>query len=191
MRLEVAHAAARIICEQGINDYAAAKSRAAQQIFGSTRGALPSNIEIAQGIREYLQVFDYEPWQQRLHALRHTAVKAMELTADFSPLATGAVVSGLATVRSAVRLHLFCPFDEALDFFLGDRNIPFDEDEVRVKHPSGRELVRPSSVFVAQDVEVQLVVFAQEDRRWSPLSAIDGKPMTRWDLAAVRASLSN
>lgn len=191
LRAEVAQAAARMICEQGIIDYAAAKQRAAEQIFGHARGAMPSNSEVADGIRDYLQVFEYEQWQQRLSALRQTAIKAMELTQEFSPLATGAVVSGLATVRSAVRLHLFCPFDEALDFFLGDRNIPFDEDEVRVKHPSGREIVRPSSVFMAEDVEVQLLVFAEEDRRWSPLSGIDGKPMERWDLTKLRASLNH
>ncbi|MGJ8669376.1 MAG: hypothetical protein ACSHXK_07815, partial [Oceanococcus sp.] len=181
LRQELAQAAARIICEQGVKDYAVAKTRAAEQL-GQQRGPLPRNSEVAESVMEYLRVFQNEEWLQRLRVLRETAIQAMQLTDCFDPRAVGAVVSGLATLRSTVSVHLYCPFDEALDFFLGDRNIPFDGDEVRLKHPAGHELRKPTCVFMAQDVEVQLVVFAEDERRWSPLSPIDGKPMQRWGL---------
>ena len=184
----MAQAAARIICEQGVKDYAVAKSRAVDQL-GQQRGPLPSNNEIAESVLEYLRVFQHEEWQQRLRRLRQTAVQAMQLTDCFDPRAVGAVVSGLATLRSVVSLHLFCPFDEAIDFFLGDRNIPFDDDEVRLRHPAGHELRKPTCVFMAQDVEVQLVAFSEDEQRWSPLSSIDGKPMQRWDISMVKSSL--
>ena len=189
LRAELAQAAARIICEQGVKDYAAAKSRAAEQLLGHQRGPLPSNSEIADCVLDYLRLFQEQEWLQRLRQMRQTALQAMQLTQDFDPRAVGAVVNGLATIRSVVSLHLFCPFDEAIDFFLGDRNIPYDHDEVRFKHPAGHELRKPCCVFMAQDVEVQLVVFAEHEKRWSPLSAIDGKPMQRWDVAALKSSL--
>lgn len=188
-RQELAQAAARLICEQGMLDYAQAKQRAAQQLSGRDRQALPSNSEIAEAVLEHLRLFEGELWQQRLAGLRRVGLEAMRLTAEFSPRATGALVNQLATVRSAAILHLFCPFDEALDFFLADRNIPFDAEEQRLRHPDGREIRRPSCIFMAGEVEVQLLVFAEEDARWSPLSPIDGRPMPRWTAEQLQASL--
>lgn len=190
LRSEIAREAARLMCEQGVKDFAVAKSKATERLTGSSRAPAPSNVEVAESLRDYLEVMEGQTWSTRLRHLREIAIKAMELTAEFQPRAVGAVVNGLATPRSSVVLHLFSPFDEAVDFFLGDRNIPFDDEERRVIHPSGREMRRPSCVFLAEDTEVELVVFDQDDLRWAPLSPIDGKPMTRWDLPTLRARLA-
>lgn len=191
LRSEIAREAARLMCEQGVKDFALAKSKATESLTGGTRAPVPSNAEIAESVRDYLEVMDGAAWASRLRGLREIAIKAMQLTSEFSPRAVGAVVNGLATPRSSVVLHVFSPFDEALDFFLGDRNIPFDDEERRVLHPSGRELRRPSCLFLADETEVELVIFGLDDRRWSPLSPIDGKPMTRWDLPTLQASLAD
>lgn len=191
LRGEIAREAARLMCEQGVRDFALAKNKATESLTGGLRAPVPSNLEVAASLRDYLEVMDGEAWTTRLRDLRRIAIKAMQLTASFNPRAVGAVVNGLATPRSHVVLHLFSPFDEAVDFFLGDRNIPFDDDECRLLHPAGRELRRPTCVFLAEDTEVELVIFDQDDLRWAPLSPIDGKPMTRWDLPALQASLAD
>lgn len=190
-RHELARVAARMICEQGLRDFGQAKARAAHEVLGHDRGQWPSNQELADAVMEHLRLFEAAQWSQRLRHMRMIALEAMILTAEFSPRAVGAVVTGLATQRSPVILHLFCPFDEALDFFLGDRNIPFDDEEVAIRHPDGREIRRPSCVFMAEDTEVQLVVFAQDDLRWAPLSHIDARPMERWSQEQLEATIND
>lgn len=177
-RLEVADAAARIMAEQGVRDFAQAKQKAMSG-SGLGRGQAPSNLEIAQCLKNYLELFDGEAWRQRLATMREVALQAMDLCQAFTPRAVGAVENELATQRSVVQLHVFCAYDELLDLFLSERNIPFDSTEKRFRHPDGREIFRPCCVFVAGETEVEISIFAEDDVRWSPLSVIDGRPMRR------------
>lgn len=189
-RIEVARDAARLICEQGILDYRLAKNKALAQRGGLRSGA-PSNSEIADCVAEYLGLFQAEESQQRLLRLRQTAVQAMRLCAPFSPRAVGAVVSGLATIRSGVQLQLFCAFDEQIDWHLGENQIPFDTDERRLRRPNGQEIRCPSCVFVADGVDIELLIFGEDDILWSPLSPIDGKPMRRLTLPELEALMAD
>ena len=56
-RLLVAQEAARIIVEQGIEDYRLAKTKAAQRLGMSAGGSLPGNSEIEKAVSEYLKLF--------------------------------------------------------------------------------------------------------------------------------------
>ncbi len=188
LRVEVVQEAARLICEQGLRDYGQAKAKALATL-GSGRGAAPSNQEIADCVHEYLRIFDHEAWLARLSGLRRTALQAMRLCRDYQPRAVGAVVNELATARSPVQIHLFCPYDEALDLLLDEQQIPFDSIERRYRHPGGQELRRPVCAFVAGEFEVELTPFGEDDVRWSPLSPLDGRPMTRWTEAELRRAL--
>ncbi len=189
LRKEIARHAARLMCEQGILDFGLAKTKALDCVAGP-RGPTPTNLEIADCIADYLRVFEADESAQRLSRLRGIALKAMELCAPFSPRLVGAAVTGLAILRSPVQVHVFCAFDEVLDLHLGERNIPFDAIEKRFRHPDGREIRRPACVFVADDIDVELVIFAEDDVRWAPLSPVDGKPMTRWTVKDLRSAIS-
>ncbi len=189
LRDEIAREAARLICEQGLRDFGQAKAKALSSLGGG-RGAAPSNQEIAACVHEYLRVFDHQAWRARLLELRRTALRAMQLCRDYQPRAVGAVVNELATLRSPVQVHLFCPYDEALDLLLDEQQIPFDAIERRYRHPGGQELRRPVCAFVAGEVEVELTPFGEDDLRWSPLSPLDGRPMTRWTEAELRRALA-
>lgn len=177
-RLGVARESARLICEQGINDYRLAKDKAMQRL-GLERGPAPSNREIADCVADHLEIFEGDVWRERLVRMRTLARHATRLCAPFKPRLTGAVVSGLATRRSRVQLHLFAEFDEAVDLFLADQAIPYETGEKRLRHPDGREIRRPTCVFMAENVTIELVIFAEDDIRWSPQSPVDGKPMPR------------
>lgn len=189
LRVEIAQEAARLICEQGLRDYGQAKAKALSS-RGSGRGAAPSNQEIADCVLEYLRVFEPETWRARLLVLRETALRAMQLCRDYQPRAVGAVVNELATLRSPVQIHLFCPYDEVLDLLLDEQQIPFDAIERRYRHPGGQELRRPVCAFVAGEVEVELTPFGEDDLRWSPLSPVDGRPMTRWTEAELKQAIA-
>ena len=80
-RRVLAQEAARIIVEQGIEDYRAAKIKAAERLGMSTRGALPGNAEVEQAIGEHLALFGRESHLDLLRVLRRAALSAMELLA--------------------------------------------------------------------------------------------------------------
>ena len=73
-RMVLAQEAARIIVEQGIEDYRSAKLKAAERLGMSTRGALPGNPEIEKAVAEHLQLFGRESHSDLLRLLRRAAV---------------------------------------------------------------------------------------------------------------------
>ena len=56
----LAQEAARIIVEQGIQDYRLAKTKAAERLGLSTRGSLPGNPENEHAVGEHLKPFGRE-----------------------------------------------------------------------------------------------------------------------------------
>ena len=58
-RRMLAQEAARIIVEQGIQDFRVAKNKAAERLGLKDRGSLPGNSEIQQAVGEHLQLFSY------------------------------------------------------------------------------------------------------------------------------------
>jgi len=51
-------AAARIIAEDGLDDYAAAKRRAARQLGAEATQALPNNEEVEDALRAHLALYE-------------------------------------------------------------------------------------------------------------------------------------
>lgn len=187
-RADIAQEAARLLAEAGIRDWAFAKQKASSGL-GLRRAQMPSNVEVAEALRAYLQLFAAEETAANLQDLRALAKRLMPTLSAFEPRVVGAAVNGLATARSPLELHLFADPAERVDIFLADRGWPYEEDEARLRHPNGRELILPMCCLGSgQGPEVELTVFAEEDRRWSPASPIDGRPMTRWSLAELKAA---
>ncbi len=59
-RKMLAQEAARIIVEQGIQDYRVAKKKAAERLGMTGRGSLPGNPEIEHAVSEHLRLFGRE-----------------------------------------------------------------------------------------------------------------------------------
>jgi hypothetical protein len=106
-RTVLAQEAARIIVEQGIEDYRVAKLKAAERLGMSARGSLPGNTEIEKAVSEHLQLFGRETHLDLLRVLRRAALSAMELLAPFTPRLVGPVLHGTASANSPVNLHVF------------------------------------------------------------------------------------
>lgn len=190
LRAELAAETARLLAEEGMNDWGFAKVKAKQRL-GATRSLLPSNLEVAAALQSYLQTFMAEETAARLLALRQAARSLMRVLAEFQPLLAGPALSGLATPTSLVELHLFSDPPEKVDIFLANAGRHYEDDERRVRHPDGREQIVPSCVLEASaEVEVELLLFGEADRRWSPVSPVDGRPMQRWDIKALDAALA-
>ena len=82
-RRMLAQEAARIIVEQGIQDFRVAKTKAAERLGLKDRGSLPGNSEIEAAVGEHLELFGRESHFDLLQMLRRAALSAMEILSPF------------------------------------------------------------------------------------------------------------
>src|SRR5262249_44680340 len=73
MRARIAAAAARIMAEDGVDDFALAKRKAARSLGASETEALPANDEIEAELRAYRDLYQPEEHAQRIVELRSVA----------------------------------------------------------------------------------------------------------------------
>src|SRR3990172_2923697 len=85
MRARIAVVAARIMAEDGIEDFAMAKRKAARQLGAGDTQSLPDNDEIESELRVYQSLYQGEEQRERVRFLRNQALAAMERLADFKP----------------------------------------------------------------------------------------------------------
>src|SRR5262245_31912828 len=189
LRRALAQEAARIMSEQGIDDYARAKRKAAERLGATDIAVLPSNAEIEDALAEHHRLFDANTHSSTLTSLRRTALEAMRLLRKFEPRLVGPVLSGTASTHSEVNLHLFAEGSEPVALHLMEHNIPHRIAERRLRYEPNRQVAYPVVQFVAGNREIDAVVFPVDGIRQSPASPVDGRPMRRADTAEIEALL--
>jgi hypothetical protein len=189
-RKMLAQEAARIIVEQGIQNYRIAKNKAAERFGMSERGTLPGNSEIEQAVSEHLKIFGRESHLDLLRVLREAALSAMELLAAFTPRLVGPVLHGTASANSAVNLHVFSDSTELVAQALQDRSVQYRIYERRIKSRRNYAETFSGFRFTHDDSPLEATVFPVNGMRQAPISPINGKPMQRADRQAVLALLS-
>jgi hypothetical protein len=158
MRQRIAAHAARLMAEDGIDDFSLAKRKAARQLGAMTTQALPSNDEIEAELKAYRELYQAEEHPSQLRDLRLNALAAMRYFEKFEPYLTGPVLKGSAGPHSAINLQLFAANEKELELFLLDRRIFFTiEDEPGSR--AGRE--HWVSVFCLdwEDAPMRLALF--------------------------------
>jgi len=188
-RLVLAQEAARIIVEQGIEDYRAAKMKAAERLGMSTRGALPGNAEVEKAISEHLALFGRESHLDLLRVLRRAALSAMELLAPFTPRLVGPVLHGTASENSAVNLHVFADDAETVAVRLQECSVDYRPFERRLKSRRDQATTFAAFRFTRDDSKIEATVFPVDGVRQAPISPVDGKPMRRADKNAILSLL--
>jgi len=190
MRARIAQEAARLVTEEGVQDYYAAKRKAAQRLGAPDTRNMPRNSEIEAALEEYQRLFRGEQQSDHLQTLREGAVQAMRFLTEFNPRLVGSVLSGTAGQHADINLHLFADTPEEVSLFLMETHIPFQTAHKRMR--VGREEWQdfPSYEFLAGDHAVNLVVFPREGHREAPRSPVDGKPMHRAGLQEVERLLT-
>src|SRR3974390_1223219 len=131
LRMRIAAAAARIMAEEGIDDFARAKRKAARRLGAPDSEALPANDEIEAELREYLALYQAEAHPQRIGALRRAALEAMRALERFSPYLTGPVLSGIAGPYAEIELQLFPESSKEIELFLLDHGIAYEAGDER------------------------------------------------------------
>lgn len=184
-RRVLAQEAARIIVEQGIEDYRAAKIKAAERLGMSTRGSLPGNAEVEQAIGEHLALFGRESHLDLLRVLRRAALSAMKLLAPFTPRLVGPVLHGTANANSAVNLHVFADDAETVAVRLQECSVHYRPFERRLKSRRDHAETFAAFRFTQDESSIEATVFPVDGVRQAPISPVNGKPMRRADVSAI------
>ncbi len=120
---EIASAAARLVVDEGM-EYAQAKRKAARSL--GRRADLPSNEQVEDEVRSYLQLFCADTQPAELRALRELALRWMQRLAEFRPHLSGAVWRGTATRLSSIHIDLYCDDPKAAEIALINLGIDYD-----------------------------------------------------------------
>ena len=189
LRAAVAEEAARIMREQGIDDFLLAKRKAAERLGVTDASILPRNTEIEAARMAHQRLFAADRHEADLAGLRRAALEAMRLMSDFQPRLVGPVLSGTASGHSEINLHVFCETPETVSIRLEERGVPHEVVERRLRYERDRVVIYPAVRFVAGRQTVDAVVFPVDGIRQSPASPVDGRPMRRASAAEVEALL--
>lgn len=182
---EIAATAARMVVEEGL-EYGPAKRRAVKQLGLNARTALPSNDQIEEAVREYIDLFCADTQPAELAALRAQALVWMRRMSEFRPHLGGAVWRGTATGLSDIYLQLFCDDSKSAEISLLDHQVRYEVSTVQGFHG---ESVDALSVLctcpgLPQKTLVHLMIYDFDDLRGALKPDAQGYTQ-RGDLAAV------
>jgi|ERR1041385_169369 hypothetical protein len=188
MRTRIAAAAARLMAEDGIDDFAFAKRKAARQLGAADTQSLPRNDEIEAELRAYRALYQAESHPEVITELRRVALDAMSVLEPFRPYLTGPVLKGIAGPYAEIELQLFPDSAKDVEIFLLDRRISFSTHEGR-RYSGDR--ARAVSLFSLtwDGVPLKLSVFDRRDERIALKTSLAGRVAERAGIAEVGALL--
>ena len=184
---EIASAAARLVVDEGM-EYAQAKRKAARALGRTPRGTeLPSNEQVEDEVRSYLELFCADTQPAELRALRELALRWLQRLSEFRPHLSGAVWRGTATRLNDVHLQLYCDDSKAAEIALLNAGIGYDVGSTR--SPNGRvidvlSLAQPCATL-NESVTVHLSILDHDDLRGALKRDAHGRS-ARGDAAALR-----
>lgn len=186
-RIRVAQVAARLMAEDGIDDFAAAKRKAARQVGLADMRQLPTNEEVEAALRTHQLLYGGAEHDTRIRELRTRALRIMRDLERFNPYLTGPVLSGTAGKYASIDLQLFTENEKAVELYLMQRG-PYRAGQRRLWVG---ESARTAQTFTVDDdgTEVELLVFSLDDLRVPIRSTIEGRPAERARAPAVEALL--
>ena len=198
IRQMIAQQAARMMAEDGINDFAYAKKKAGKQLGVSESSVLPTNAEIEEEIRLYHNIYNADEQPLELKKLRKAALMTMQLFERFKPQLTGSVLDGSAGKFSQTNIHLFADSAKDVEIFLLSQQIPFDSSEKSYRvsdKPSKdkKEKIRKTVPVFTLETELglqKLSVFDADDMRVATKRTSDGSNAERADISDLKSLIS-
>ncbi len=198
IRQMIAQQAARMMAEDGINDFAYAKKKAGKQLRVSEASVLPTNAEIEEEIRLYHEIYNADEQPLELEKLRKAALITMQLFERFNPHLTGSVLDGTAGKFAQTNIHLFADSAKEVEMFLLNMQIPFESSEKSYRlsdKPSKdkKDKVRKTVPVFTLETELgvqKLSVFDVDDLRIATKRTSDGGNAERADVIDLQALLN-
>ena len=187
-RVSIAHLAARLMAEDGVEDHAQAKRKAARQFGGLDARQMPSNEEIDAALKTYREIHRPEHTAQ-LRTLRQLALDIMHELAAFNPHLVGSVLNGSAGLYADIHLQLFSDNAKSVEHYLLARAIRFRGGETRL-YAGDMAFAAPVLSFDRDGYDVHLTVLSPRDLRSQLKTSVAGKPLERARREAVEALLA-
>ena len=179
-RASIASAAARLMAEDGIADYHHAKRKAARQLGLPEHTAYPDNAEVEAELRTYRSLYQEQAHPELIRAMRQSALRLLELLADYSPRLAGSVLDGTAGEHSRIDILLFADSAKEVEIFLLNHGIEFEHADPR------NERAEALLVMETDTAEANLVIFPPQLERMV-MKQRDGRPRERIRADALRA----
>jgi hypothetical protein len=177
LRESIANAAARLMAEDGIEDYAQAKRKAARQVGATDSRQMPTNDEIDAALKLYRGLFQHDHSAQ-LRELRELALTVMQELDAFNPYLTGSVLRGSAGKYAEIQLQLFCDNAKNVEHYLLDQGVSFHTAEMRL-YAGHMTLLAPVLVFNRDSYDIHLTLLSPRDLRLPLRTTPAGKPLER------------
>jgi hypothetical protein len=178
LRTRIASAAARLIAEQGIGDYALAKRKAAHSLALPIGTPWPENAEVENELRIYQRLFQDVEQGERIDDLRQKAVELMVIMARFNAYLTGSVLDGSAGRYAEIDIQLFTDSAKEVEIFMLNQRIDFTHGTPRSERA---EAVLTLSI---DDAIANLIIYPANDER-TAFKTRDGRIRQRARLDAV------
>jgi hypothetical protein len=175
-RERLAYEAARIVLDQGIDDFDKARRKAAERVGLMDRRHWPTNEAVRDAVLAQRRLFRGMADQEEIQRLRRAALQAMDQLELFSPRLVGGALTGALGSHSGIELWLFADRAEDVMFSLLDRRIPWREAERLMRYRCGSRVVHPVFSFLAGDVPVDLVVLPRHALRNPPVDPVTERP---------------
>ena len=190
VRSLISKESARIIYEEGLNDFQSAKNKALKRLNLSTGVAMPSNQEIEAALIEHVALFGENGNSALTREWLQIALEMMTWLELFSPRLAGSLVRRPALVSTPIELHLFSESIERVLFFFIEDTIPHEVSERRLRFGKNSYKQIPLICFMADEAAVELLIFSSEAKSEPPLSPVDGNPMERLGVRKVEKRIN-
>lgn len=183
-RKRIASAAARLMAEEGINDYTLAKRKAAHALGLPDNTQLPENAEIEEELRIYQRLFQDEEQTTRITHLREKACEIMAIMQRFNPYLTGSVLDGTAGRYAEIDIQLFTDSAKDVEIFLLNQLIDYEHSTPR------SERAEAVLTIHSKDAVANLIIYPYHDERVA-FKTRDGRIRQRARLEAVKKLLTD
>lgn len=188
-RNAIAVQAARLMAQDGIEDYGLAKRKAARQLGMPDTRRLPNNAEIDAALQEYQSIYQPDDQRRRTQLLREQAVDRMRELEAFNPHLTGSVLSGTPGPYASIHLQLYTDNAKAVELFLLGRGYGYRTGQTRL-YAGGELCTLPVFIIDDDGIETELTVLDLRDLRAPVRSTAEGRVIERAKLPAVEAMLA-
>ncbi len=196
IRQTIAHEAARLMYDEGVDQYLDAKRLAAKRLFG--RGGsqklryrpqdLPSNGEIKDALQELVQLVEGDLSQQRLFAMRVIAFETMNALEPFSPRLIGSVSTGHVRHGSDIDLHVFTEDIEEIEAYIRKKGWHFKMRQVTIRVAG--EYKDYTHIHCERVFPIELSVYSYYELRMTQRSSTDGQPIVRFKASVLEKMIA-
>ncbi|MEJ2173354.1 MAG: hypothetical protein P8Y76_00150 [bacterium] len=176
------------MAEDGVDDFALAKRKAARQLGVEEGQCLPANHEIEAELETYRAIYQAEEHPERIRALREIALDAMRALQRFNPYLTGAVLRGIAGRYAEIELQVFPESTKDVELYLLDRGIPYAAAPAK-RYAGDRATAVSVLSFEWSGVPLKLTVLDPRDERLALKTSVAGRVIDRAGIAQLRELL--